>query len=131
MTQHLFILTGASRGMGLAMAEQLIDTGHDLLCISRQHNDALGLRASGAGVRCEQWAQDLSQPEPVALRLELWLNAFDAATVASITLINNAGMLPHIAPLGDIPASELAAALRVDLEAPMLLSSAFLRGTHS
>ena len=131
MTRNLIILTGASRGMGLAMAEQLIDTGHDLLCISRQRNDALGLRASGAGVRCEQWTQDLSQPEPVALRLELWLDALDAATVASITLINNAGMLPHIAPLGAIPADQLAAALRVDLEAPMLLSSAFLRATQS
>ncbi len=130
MTRNLIILTGASRGMGLAMAEQLMDTGHDLLCISRQHNDALGLRASGAGVRCEQWAQDLTLAEAAALRLEVWLAAQNAAAIASITLINNAGMVPHIAPLGDIPASELAAALRVDLEAPMLLSSAFLRGTQ-
>ncbi|MEY4663804.1 MAG: hypothetical protein RLZZ239_2277, partial [Pseudomonadota bacterium] len=35
MKQHLTILTGASRGMGLAMAQQLITSGHHLLCISR------------------------------------------------------------------------------------------------
>ena len=45
MSQHITILTGASRGMGLAMAEQLLAAGHDLLCISRKQNDALGLRS--------------------------------------------------------------------------------------
>ena len=54
-----------------------------------------------------------------------------AATCASVTLINNAGLLPRIAPLSAIPAAELANALRVDLEAPMLLTSAFLRATQS
>jgi hypothetical protein len=35
--QHLTILTGASRGMGLAMARQLLSPSRHLLCISRQH----------------------------------------------------------------------------------------------
>ena len=129
MTQHLTILTGASRGMGLAMAEQLLDAGHDLLCISRKHNDALGQRAAALGRRCEQWGLDLSQPEPAALRLETWLAAQAAGPISSVTLINNAGMLPRIAPLRATAATELAAALRVDLEAPMMLTSAFLRAT--
>lgn len=130
MTKHLTILTGASRGMGLAMAEQLLDAGHDLLCISRRHNDALGLRATQAGRRCEQWGQDLSHAEAATLRLESWLAAQRAADFETVTLINNAGMLPRIAPLASIAAADLAAALRVDLEAPMLLTSAFLRGTQ-
>jgi len=128
---HLTILTGASRGMGLAMAEQLIAAGHDLLCISRKHNEALGQLASAAGRRCEQWPQDLTHPEAAATRLETWLAAHDAAAFASVTLINNAGMLPRIAPLAAIPAADLANAMRVDLEAPLLLTSAFLRATQS
>ncbi|HWI84099.1 SDR family NAD(P)-dependent oxidoreductase [Ramlibacter sp.] len=129
MTHHLTIITGASRGMGLAMAQQLLDAGHHLLCLSRRHNDELGQRATRAGLRCEQWAVDLAQPEAAATRLEVWLAAQDGASAATVTLINNAGVLPRIAPLAAIPAAELAAALRVDLEAPMLLTSAFLRGT--
>ena len=39
MTNHLYILTGASRGMGLAMAEQLLLEENRLLCISRHKND--------------------------------------------------------------------------------------------
>ena len=131
MKHHLTILTGASRGMGLAMAEQLIDAGHDLLCISRKHNDSLGLRASAAGRRCEQWPQDLTRPDAAAVKLEAWLAGHDAGAYASVTLINNAGMLPRIAPLAAIPVPDLSDAMRVDLEAPLLLTSAFLRATQS
>jgi benzil reductase ((S)-benzoin forming) len=130
MTRHLTIVTGASRGMGLAMAEQLLDAGHDLLCISRSHNDAFGKRASGKGLRCEQWPQDLTRAGTAAAKLEAWLAGRDASEFVSVTLINNAGLLPPIAPLAAVPASDLADALRVDLEAPMLLTSAFLRATQ-
>ena len=131
MSPHLTIITGASRGMGLAIAEQLVDAGHDLLCLSRKHNDALAARAAARGSRCEQWPQDLTRAEAAAARLEGWLATQDAAALASVTLINNAGVLPRVASLGAIPAGELADVLRVDLEAPMLLASAFLRATQS
>jgi NAD(P)-dependent dehydrogenase (short-subunit alcohol dehydrogenase family) len=131
MAQHLTILTGASRGMGLAMAEQLIAAGHDLLGISRSHNDALGQQATAKGVRCEQWPQDLTRPETAATKLESWLAAKDGNAYGSVTLINNAAVITRVAPLGAIPATELADAMRADLEAPLLLTSAFLRGTQA
>src|SRR5512133_3798208 len=131
MTSPLTILTGASRGMGLALARQLLDRGHDLLCISRKHNDELDAHASRAGRRCNQWLQDLARPETAAARLETWLAGLPADHCTAVTLINNAGLLPRIAPLSAIPAAELANALRVDLEAPLLLTSAFLRATQS
>jgi benzil reductase ((S)-benzoin forming) len=127
MARHLTILTGASRGMGLAMARQLLAAGHDLLCISRKTSEQLAQEASRAGLRCEQWPQDLARAETAAARLQTWLQAQDDA--ASITLINNAGLLPRVAPLDDIPAGQLAEALRVDLEAPLLLTAAFLHAT--
>lgn len=128
-TKHLYILTGASRGMGLAMAEQLADAGHMLVCISRKSNAALADRAAAAGAVLEQWEQDLAEPEAVAAKLQAWLAARGPAAFASATLINNAGMIPQIAPLSGIAAADVAAALRVGLEAPMLLSGAFLRAT--
>jgi len=128
-TTHLSILTGASRGMGLAMAEQLLDAGHDLLCIARHPNDVLAGRAQAQGRQLEQWAHDLGQAATVAAKLETWLQARGESGLASVTLINNAGVLPRIAPLGEIAAEDVAQALRVDLEAPMLLTGAFLRAT--
>jgi NAD(P)-dependent dehydrogenase (short-subunit alcohol dehydrogenase family) len=130
MNRHLTLITGASRGMGLAMAEQLLAAGHDLLCISRKTNDALPSRASSPEQRCEQWPQDLARSETAAARLETWLASQDASALASVTLINNAGVVPRIGPVSALPAAELAESLRVNLEAPMLLTSAFLRATQ-
>ena len=130
-SSHLTILTGASRGMGHAMAAQLIAAGHDLLCISRKTNDALSALAVAQGVACEQWPHDLARADSAAAKLETWLAGRDGAALGSVTLINNAGLLPRIAPLGDIPAQDLVDALRVDLEAPMLLTSVFLRATRT
>jgi len=117
--------------MGLAMAQQLLDAGHDLLCISRKTNPELERRAANAGLACEQWPQDLARPGTAAANLETWLKAKAGGDLQSVTLINNAALLPKIAPLGHIPAEDLADGLRVDLEAPLLLTSAFLRATAS
>jgi NAD(P)-dependent dehydrogenase (short-subunit alcohol dehydrogenase family) len=115
----LTILTGASRGMGLAMARQLLQQGHELLSIARKRNEALA---------CEQWEMDLADPQPAAQKLVAWLQQ-RAGTAASVTLINNAGLIPPIATLGASDRAAMAQALRVDLEAPLLLASAFLEAT--
>jgi len=127
--QDLVILTGASRGMGLAMARQLLQPGTVLLCLSRQSNAELTALAEQRHATLAQWPVDLADPAPVAARLADWLTTRNTADHASATLINNAGMIPSIVPLGDCPATELAQALRVGLEAPMQLTAAFLRAT--
>ncbi len=127
MARHLFVLTGASRGMGAAMARQLLTPENLLLCLSRRRNTAL----DAAGPGCEQWAIDLAQPVEAAARLEAWLAAQDANAFASVTLINNAAALTRIGPIEECSDVELSSALRVGLEAPLLLSAAFLRATRA
>jgi benzil reductase ((S)-benzoin forming) len=128
MTTHLTIITGASRGMGLALAQQLLRPGNTLLCISRHTSDALAQQASAQAVPLTQWTADLSDAAPVAQQLRAWL-APQSTAFGSVTLVNNAGVVPAIAPLSDVPASEITRALRVGVEAPMLLTSAFLHAT--
>ena len=126
---HLFVLTGASRGMGLAMARQLLRPGHTLLCISRRTNDELASLAQAQGVHLEQWSQDLADSQEAAERLERWLGSLHANEIDSATLINNAGVIPTISPLGGIATDDLANALRVGLESPLALTSVFLHVT--
>lgn len=123
----LTVLTGASRGMGRAMAEQLVHAGHHLLCLSRQSDPTLSALAPD---RVTQWAADLSAPTDVAERLDQWLDALAPESVSAVNLINNAGVIAEIAPLEDCPLAEQAQALRVGLEAPMLLTSVFLQSTR-
>lgn len=130
MKQHLTILTGASRGMGLALAQQLLQPDALLLCISRNTSTELEEQARASGTTLQQWQADLRDAAPVAQRLGDWLLALDANSLASATLINNAGVIPELTPLRDGEATDLANALRVGLEAPMLLCSAFLGVTQ-
>ena len=131
MTHQLFILTGASRGMGLAMARQLLKPGHTLLCISRKANDTLAAQAKLAGVTLLQWTQDLAQSADISARLEQWLREQAGEGFAGVVLINNAGMIARVGPLSDADADDLRTALSVGLEAPMQLTAAFLRATES
>jgi NAD(P)-dependent dehydrogenase (short-subunit alcohol dehydrogenase family) len=130
MKKHLTILTGASRGMGLAMAQQLLNAETLLLCISRNANDALAQQAAACGAELLQWQADLSDATPVAQRLHEWLSKRNPSDLASATLINNAGVISELTPLRDGQSDDLARALRVGLEAPMLLCAAFLGATQ-
>jgi benzil reductase ((S)-benzoin forming) len=125
---NIYIITGASRGMGLCLAQQLILPGNSLLCISRQTNPMLSELAEQQQVPLAQWTADLQDATPTASELQAWLKP-QLAKLDSITLINNAGMIPYIAPLSDVPAADISKALRVGIEAPMLLTAAFLQTT--
>ena len=131
MTTHLFIVTGASRGMGFCLAEQLLAPQHALLCISRSRSAHLAETAQQRGAALTQCVADLADPLPAAEQLKLWLATHDVNAIASATLINNAGVIPPLVPLCDTQPADLAQALRVGLEAPMVLTAAFLSGTRS
>ena len=131
MTSDLFILTGASRGMGLAMAQQLLSPQHVLLCLSRHANPALAGLAQQSACSLEHHILDLQDPVRAADALAQWLKSASQGPFSSATLINNAGVIPSIAPLSASEPVELSHALRVGLEAPMLLTSVFLNITQS
>jgi NAD(P)-dependent dehydrogenase (short-subunit alcohol dehydrogenase family) len=66
----------------------------------------------------------------VADRLLAWLAAFEPSRFSSATLVNNAAVVTEPRPLAEIDFDALSAAVRVGLEAPLLLTAAFLRATR-
>ena len=130
MPSSLTILTGASRGMGAAIAEQLLAPDATLLCISRQRHPTLDGIAESRACRVIQWQRDLSDPGPVAAELEGFLAGLAGGGIGAAHLINNAAALSRLGPIDQDDPAQLQRALRVGLEAPLLLSAAFLRGTR-
>ncbi|MCB1995043.1 MAG: SDR family NAD(P)-dependent oxidoreductase [Burkholderiaceae bacterium] len=124
----LYIVTGASRGLGRAVAEQLLQPGHHVLAIARRIEPDLDTLARARSAQLTSWSQDLADAPAAANRLADWLAQQPPADAA---LINNAAALSTPAPLGDSDLGELSVAARVGLEAPLLLTAAFLRATQA
>ena len=127
---HLTLITGSSRGLGAALVAQRLLPGHAVLGLARQQNAALQARADAAGLALTQWPVDLAEPSAVAQNLAEWLARFDASTLASASLINNAGVVGTLAPLDRVPLADIVQGLRVGLEAAMLLTAVFLDATR-
>ncbi|TDM09894.1 MAG: short-chain dehydrogenase [Ideonella sp. MAG2] len=123
----LTLMTGSSRGMGEAMARQCLQAGHQVLGIARSSNSALAAMANPQ--QLTQWEADLADSADLALRLGHWLAEQDAQRFDTVQLINNAGVIATLAPLSQVPLDETVRALRVGLEAAMLLTSSFLAAT--
>jgi len=103
---RLVILTGASRGLGRALASKLLAPDCLLLTIERKPDASLQDEARAAGARVEQWALDVAHDVGVAARLETWLRQHTG--FASATLINNAGAIGTVGPIDLAPADEIA-----------------------
>ncbi|PXW94210.1 short-subunit dehydrogenase [Sphaerotilus hippei] len=130
--RHLTLLTGASRGLGLAMARELLARpGQHLIAIARHCPfDELQALAQAHGNTLTCWPLDLTDPAAAARQLDEWLDRADARAWSRVTLINNAGVLADPGPLADQAPEQLQAVLRVGLEAPLLLTSVLLQRTR-
>ena len=129
-TGTLVILTGTSRGLGHGLAVNYLAHGARVLGLSRSVAGDLALNPD-----FEQWPVDLGSPLPVAERLTAWLEEIGRLGAPTrVRLIHNAASLTPPGPISDEGSgvmSGIAQSLRVGLEAPLVLTAAFLRATAS
>ena len=123
MIEHLYVLTGASRGLGLAMATQLLQPGQRLLTLSRQRNDELQARADATGVVLEQWSADLGAPADVVL-VDTTPSA-EAALLLPVDVIEDSTGITLYADMPGVPKDRLQLRVEGDqlnLEGEMVLA---------
>ncbi|MFN0222602.1 SDR family NAD(P)-dependent oxidoreductase [Paenibacillus sp. KR2-11] len=127
----MYLITGTSRGLGEALALQLLGEGGAVVGLNRTANPGLREAADAAGSRYEETACDLAEPLAAAAAFEAFLNEAGWLREAEeITLINNAGVLEPMGPAGEADPAAQQAHLLVNLAAPLLLTSAFLRAAE-
>jgi short-subunit dehydrogenase len=109
------LLTGATGGLGRAIAKGLADAGATLVLSGRREADLLALAGSLPGADHRVVVADLAEDGEAE-------HLAEAAAGVDI-LVANAG-LPGAGWLAEFTAEEVKRALRVNLEAPMLLARA-------
>jgi gluconate 5-dehydrogenase len=84
------VVTGASKGLGLMMAEGFAEAGAKLLLCSRKLNEceAAAEKIRALGAECHATVCDVSDPDAVKAMSELALKQFGKVDI----LVNNAGM---------------------------------------
>lgn len=110
------VVTGASRGIGLAVAEELQAAGAHVVRLARS------LRDGGADRRTDL-ACDVTDPAQVGRCAARVLKDRGAPDI----LVNNAGSF-LLKPIGDTTAEEFADQLRHNLAGPFIVLRAFLPG---
>src|SRR5215831_17265973 len=116
------LVTGASRGLGAAMALALAEAGADVVCASSKPD---GASATAASIRCVgQQAWTVHADLANASEREAMADAAERVAGAIDILVNNGGSIARH-PAEDYPADEWDRVLRTNLDAAFFLSQRF------
>src|SRR5512140_1245217 len=115
------IVTGVSRGLGEALASELLARGCEVLGIGRV--SSMKLR----GERYRFAEADLSMPSLIAASVAPALRELAAHKPTAVTLINNAAVASPAGLLGALDAAALESALATNVTAPLVLTDLFCR----
>lgn len=116
------VVTGASRGLGAAMAAALAEAGADVALVARGDLEATAAAVQQTGRRVHRVPADLTDPaapEEVLAAVRTNLGRADI-------LVNNAGIIRR-APLLEFSAGDWHDVINLNLHAPFRLAQAFAR----
>lgn len=117
----LFLITGASRGIGAALARALLEAGHTVLGISRAEP---AWTPSGD---YHHLCFDLAQTDGVGRVVSRGRELFEAGRFGFICLVNNASATEPVGPVETCDGAAIESHLRIGLLAPVQLTSLFIR----
>ncbi|MFO0970059.1 MAG: SDR family oxidoreductase [Gemmataceae bacterium] len=106
------VITGVTRGLGLAMAQKFIELGHTVLGCGRNRDVIDTLRRSYKCPPNDFAAVDVAQETQV----EPWAARLLSSHGAPDLLINNAGVINKNAPLWQVPGEEFDRLLDVNVK---------------
>jgi 3-oxoacyl-[acyl-carrier protein] reductase len=117
------LVTGASRGIGLAIAQRLAAAGYEVIALARTQGEALSAVMDAAGGKIRFVAFDLSQIDAIP-EMVRELKA-DAGPLYG--LVNNAGIGAD-GLLANTHNSQIEAVIRLNVTAPIVLTKYVVRG---
>lgn len=115
------VVTGHSRGLGAAIAEELLTRRIPVLGLARHANPDLTARYPG---QLSEASLDLADATAILNWLATPALSSFLGGAYQILLINNAGSLQPVGPLGTQDGAAIARSVTLNVTAPLLLSNA-------
>ncbi|MEG3836992.1 MULTISPECIES: SDR family NAD(P)-dependent oxidoreductase [unclassified Microcoleus] len=107
----LIVITGVSRGLGLAMTEKFIELGHTVVGCARSSEAVEKLRQKYSAPH-HFTCLDVTNDD----RVKAWATEMLAKNAPPDLLINNAGVANHLAPLWNISNEEFSQVIDVNIK---------------
>ena len=128
LTGRTALITGASRGIGLATAARFAEAGANVMLSSRTADDlaeaASGLVTGGLPEDRVAWtAAHVGHPEDAQMCVESTVTRFGGIDV----LVNNAGTNPYFGPMIDLDVSRAQKIFEVNLLSVLLWTAAAVK----
>jgi benzil reductase ((S)-benzoin forming) len=120
VSDHLIFISGASSGIGLAMARSVPYAGARVIDISRR---------GAAGV--EHFPADLAEPSEWDRVAQLFEKEISGFAGERVVFVHSAGTLDPIGFAGEVDAASYARQVLLNSAAPQVLGDAFLRAASA
>ncbi|TCM96142.1 benzil reductase ((S)-benzoin forming) [Paenibacillus sp. BK033] len=127
MPNHVCIITGVSSGLGAELANNLLEDGNTVIGLSRTNNEVIGKDAAAG--KYYFYPVDLTHLENIKTVVQNLISAINQYDLDSITLINNAASVTPLKEIHLCSDEEIMKNIQLNLVAPMLLTSTFIRLT--
>jgi benzil reductase ((S)-benzoin forming) len=114
------IITGHSRGLGAALAENLLSRGIAVLGLARTKHPSLGQRFPAL---LHELTIDLALPEVLASEYLDAVLGSHLKPSAPTLLINNAGTVRPVGPAAQQPAPDIVRAIELNVTVPLALTA--------
>ncbi|MFC0014946.1 MULTISPECIES: SDR family NAD(P)-dependent oxidoreductase [Allobacillus] len=125
------IVTGASRGLGEEAARLALKKDYQLITIARKSElPSLQQEASTHQLTHTHLPTDLSDPQSVISVAKEITQILKEESLEEILLINNAGMVSPIGPVGHMDSEEISKHVSLNTTAPMILLNELKKAIH-
>jgi benzil reductase ((S)-benzoin forming) len=121
MADRCAVITGVSKGLGEAIAANLLARGFDVIGLGRSAATRLKSDAFRPVVA------DLADLRALPAIVDSVFDELATRRLASIAVVNNAAVAGPTGTFGQLEADEIAVSLAVNLAAPMIVANAFVR----
>ena len=121
----LYVVTGGSKGLGLALVEKVLSEGHMCLSISRSGNSELKTKYSAS--QFLEIKFDLTKKFSLfAKKFDQTLKKINLKKIENIFIINNAAQIQPVAEVGQLNPAEIEKHYYLNITFPVLFTNHFL-----